>query len=532
MQNNKDTESRNRVMETQKKTFTKWLNNKLATHNFSIVTNLYEDLDNGKVLRDYLCSIGMTPPSITEVPKMRVQKVENLYLILKYLSKNEIRLVNIGAEDIVDKNKKLILGLIFTLILHHGSIIGSAIEQGEFRNKLLHWCQEVTKDYERVLIKDFSKSFKDGLAFNAIIHFLDPDNTDYKSTLGMSVPDRLNYAFNKAKSLFDIETILDINDLLDIDGPDEQCIITYVIEFYRKSAMVIKKKYFKDKVKSISFNHKEYDRAINTYKEMEEKYNHNSKDLKVSIDKVYNNFIALIDSIEELNESHVRILESTCAVNSLISLLAGFEKACMLKSENDIPKTKFLVESINIDKLVDVNVLEKNKAALKSQDLMNFEQLSICLDRYLESLKTNTVDDESLEILNTILKTKSFNKPFNPTFITWVNQILKSVEVLANSTKRVNENLKKSKNFYKTNNKDGWVKGSDLNKFLNNFTDFSADLLAIYPDKMFNEAEINEAVESLSRNSMTTKMIENVKNLLSNEEDLKELEAIKVRLSK
>lgn len=35
------------------------------------------------------------------------------------LNRTAIRLENIGSEDIVDKNLKLILGLIWTLILHY-----------------------------------------------------------------------------------------------------------------------------------------------------------------------------------------------------------------------------------------------------------------------------------------------------------------------------------------------------------------------------------------------------------------------------
>jgi hypothetical protein len=86
-------------------------------------------------------------------PKMRLQKINNLNLCFAFM-KNEctrfvvrfsapeyirildrsaalsadvffaaIRLENIGAEDIVDKNLKLILGLIWTLILHYQIIM-------------------------------------------------------------------------------------------------------------------------------------------------------------------------------------------------------------------------------------------------------------------------------------------------------------------------------------------------------------------------------------------------------------------------
>jgi len=50
-------------------------------------------------------------------PRLRVQKCENVHKALEYIRGRGIQLFNIGAEDIVDGNLKLILGLLWTLIL-------------------------------------------------------------------------------------------------------------------------------------------------------------------------------------------------------------------------------------------------------------------------------------------------------------------------------------------------------------------------------------------------------------------------------
>ncbi len=50
-------------------------------------------------------------------PKLRVQKFENVNKSLDYIRSRGIQMTNIGAEDVVDGNSKIILGLIWTLIL-------------------------------------------------------------------------------------------------------------------------------------------------------------------------------------------------------------------------------------------------------------------------------------------------------------------------------------------------------------------------------------------------------------------------------
>ena len=50
---------------------------------------------------------------------MRVHKLQNVQNALDYLQKvKRIKLVNIRNDEIVDGNPKLILGLLWTLILH------------------------------------------------------------------------------------------------------------------------------------------------------------------------------------------------------------------------------------------------------------------------------------------------------------------------------------------------------------------------------------------------------------------------------
>ncbi|XP_024085993.1 alpha-actinin-1-like isoform X2 [Cimex lectularius] len=99
----------------QKKTFTKWMNSFLQKARME-VDDLFTDLADGKKLLKLLEIISGEKLGKPNNGKMRVHKVENVNKSLAFLH-TKVRLESIGAEDIVDGNRRLILGLIWTIIL-------------------------------------------------------------------------------------------------------------------------------------------------------------------------------------------------------------------------------------------------------------------------------------------------------------------------------------------------------------------------------------------------------------------------------
>ena len=102
---------------------------------------------------------------------MRVQRFENVNIALNFIKSRGIQMTNIGAEDVVDGNRKIILGLIWTLILRF--TISDINEEGmTAKEGLLLWCQRKTACYEEVEVRDFSSSWNDGLALWASATFI------------------------------------------------------------------------------------------------------------------------------------------------------------------------------------------------------------------------------------------------------------------------------------------------------------------------------------------------------------------------
>ncbi|XP_076029013.1 spectrin beta chain, non-erythrocytic 5 kst isoform X3 [Oratosquilla oratoria] len=225
----------------QKKTFTKWMNSFLQKARLE-VGDLFTDLADGKMLLKLLEIISGEKLGKPNNGKMRVHKIENVNKSLAFLH-TKVRLESIGAEDIVDGNQRLILGLIWTIILRFQiqEIEIDVDEENESSEKksakdaLLLWCQRKTAGYRGVHIADFTGSWRNGLGFNALIHAHRPDLIDFAALHPSRHQDNLNNAFNVAEKELNIAKILDAEDV-DTSKPDEKSIITYVASYYHTFA--------------------------------------------------------------------------------------------------------------------------------------------------------------------------------------------------------------------------------------------------------------------------------------------------------
>lgn len=144
----------------------------------------------------------------------------------------QIKLVNIRPEDIVDGNPKLTLGLIWVIILHFQISDIIQHEENELPKEiLLKWAQTTTESYPNVNVRDFTNSWKDGLAFLAILHRNNPHLINFRSKLNQPARENLELAFTIYEKDFNICRLLDPEDV-DTSKPDEKSLITYISSIY------------------------------------------------------------------------------------------------------------------------------------------------------------------------------------------------------------------------------------------------------------------------------------------------------------
>ncbi|XP_046810522.1 dystonin isoform X31 [Lucilia cuprina] len=215
----------------QKKTFTKWVNKHLKKANRR-VEDLFEDLRDGHNLLSLLEVLsGEHLPR--EKGKMRFHMIQNAQMALDFLRYKKIKLVNIRAEDIVDGNPKLTLGLIWTIILHFqiSDIVVGQEDKVSAREALLRWARRSTARYPGVRVNDFTTSWRDGLAFSALVHRNRPDLLDWRKARNDRPRERLENAFHIVEKEYGVTRLLDPEDV-DTNEPDEKSLITYISSLY------------------------------------------------------------------------------------------------------------------------------------------------------------------------------------------------------------------------------------------------------------------------------------------------------------
>jgi len=93
---------------------------------------------------------------------------------------------------------------------------------------LLQWCQNRVQPYG-LTVKDFTKSWTDGMVFCAIIHSYEPSLIDFKSLSPENKVSNIRLAFDAAAKL-NIDQLLDPEDF----AIEKLSMITYISVVYRQ----------------------------------------------------------------------------------------------------------------------------------------------------------------------------------------------------------------------------------------------------------------------------------------------------------
>ena len=228
----------------QNKTFHTWVNLHLGRVSLE-VTDLKKDFADGiKLLKLVEVIAEESLGKYNKKPISKFQKVENLNIPLAYINgfiKSQGISNQYSAENILEENELLILGMVWSLILRFAV---QQVSEGDRTAKegLLLWAQKKVEEASKgkVSVTNFHTSWQDGVAFCSLIQAFRPDLTDYatvRKSEDKAVQMRtLNLAFDTADASLGIPRMLDAADMTSA-RPDEKSVMTYISFFWKVRAV-------------------------------------------------------------------------------------------------------------------------------------------------------------------------------------------------------------------------------------------------------------------------------------------------------
>ncbi|XP_074991022.1 filamin-A isoform X1 [Calonectris borealis] len=220
----------------QQNTFTRWCNEHLKCVQ-KRVGNLQTDLGDGLRLIALLEVLSQKKMGrkYNARPTFRQMQLENVSVALEFLERENIKLVSIDSKAIVDGNLKLILGLIWTLILHYSISMPMWDEEDEEeakrqtpKQRLLGWIQN---RLPQLPITNFSKDWQSGRALGALVDSCAPGLCPDWDSWDPSKPvDNAREAMQQADEWLGIPQVITPEEIVD-PNVDEHSVMTYLSQF-------------------------------------------------------------------------------------------------------------------------------------------------------------------------------------------------------------------------------------------------------------------------------------------------------------
>uniref|UniRef100_A0A7N8XKF1 Filamin C, gamma b (actin binding protein 280) n=1 Tax=Mastacembelus armatus TaxID=205130 RepID=A0A7N8XKF1_9TELE len=220
----------------QQNTFTRWCNEHLKVLNKRI-NDLQKDLSDGLKLIGLLEVLSQKRMyrKYHSRPNFRQMKLENVSVALEFLEREHIKLVSIDSKAIVDGNLKLILGLIWTLILHYSISMPMWEDEDDEdakkltpKQRLLGWIQNKVP---QLPITNFHRDWRDGKALGALVDNCAPGLCPDWETWDPSQPvENAREAMQQADDWLGVPQVIAPEEIVD-PNVDEHSVMTYLSQF-------------------------------------------------------------------------------------------------------------------------------------------------------------------------------------------------------------------------------------------------------------------------------------------------------------
>jgi len=222
--------------ELQRKIFTRFVNQKLASRHFVRIEDVLTDLGKGDNISNLITALSgaeMKSPKKKKPAMVRAQQLEEVGKQMQFCWDSGVNMstkIRPSAENILDGDFIGVMGLVYNIMLKFlrfedddGEASGSA------KDSLLRWCKFNTVGFNGVDITNLTKSWHNGLALSALVCKFNPDAMSFDSLDAKSGPQNLQAAMNAAEKFFDVEKFLEPSDIPKLD---DKSMLVFLSEYY------------------------------------------------------------------------------------------------------------------------------------------------------------------------------------------------------------------------------------------------------------------------------------------------------------
>lgn len=255
--------------------------------------------------------------------------------------------------------------------------------------ELLDWCKHVTKGYKGVNITNLTTSWRNGLAFCAIIHHFRPDLIDFSSLNPNDIKENCKKAFDAAESI-GIPKVIEHSDMVILAVPDKLSVMTYLHQL---------KAYFTGQKLDSIYNFS-IGKSINQCNEMDIQ-NHN-----VNInDKDHNNRM----KINEITHDYKTDMKMSISYSTNINSVSDSKSECLNTKSQPIIKHSTSNTVLNKKgKIETLSSFAKSLANRKSKSVQLSDLLSVKSSKNSEN---RTIFHDSLRSEDTFHSVNETQRP-------------------------------------------------------------------------------------------------------------------------
>lgn len=212
----------------QEATFRNWCNENLKAGGRK-VNNILTDMCDGVCLVALVEALQFRKiGKVYTNPSSKIHKLQNVSLALDAITSDNVRLVNVGGDDIVNGNSRIILGLIWSLVQRYQ--ISGKKSKVPPKRLMTTYFRSLIPDLD---ITNFTSDWNDGVALHALLEHLKPGvSPDWKKINRNDRVENCRRAMVLAKDHFNIPRVIGPEHFAD-PALDEISSMTYLSYFVR-----------------------------------------------------------------------------------------------------------------------------------------------------------------------------------------------------------------------------------------------------------------------------------------------------------